>query len=109
MVNIRSESSEEKYFYFHISDYLGLRLDKNSQAKMKDIISKRNLQEKITTYKHCKYEIENDICDSNGNCKEFSIKNAWIEYINRLYGTINGLVILISVEEKMITKNQWKH
>ena len=43
------------------------------------------------------YENYNYNCVEGEDCEEFDIKKAWIEYLNRLFGTITGMVVLIAV------------
>jgi len=40
---------------------------------------------------------DNYNCIESEICKEFDITKAWIEYLNRLFGSITGIVILITV------------
>ena len=42
------------------------------------------------------YDSENYNCIDGEECEEFSITKAWIEYFNRLFGAITGLIILIA-------------
>ncbi len=43
------------------------------------------------------YKNYNYNCVEGENCKEFDIKKAWIEYLNRLFSAVTGIVMFIAV------------
>jgi len=51
---------------------------------------------------------DNYNCVDGEECKEFDIKKAWIEYLNRLFSAVTGIVMLIAVFYLFKLKSDYK-